>query len=232
MYPAYLALAWIVTKGLLVARNNKTLSGDSSPAQALSRVERKRIQRIRYLEETAAQVFAERGYDGTNLEEIASRLDMRGASLYHYFSSKEELFRRCIEHTSSEVLSRLTAIAESSDPPLERLRRLFEEQVLIEIRDYPVFVPLFLRMYVPVPALNDRILEIRRTQGDVFQKVADQALGKASKKHLKDRRIAVLLAFGSISYIPDWYHSTGPLPPEEFAKKVASMVVSSLTAES
>ena len=39
--------------------------------------------------EAAAQVFAERGYHGATTQDIADVLNIRQASLYYYFPSKE-----------------------------------------------------------------------------------------------------------------------------------------------
>ena len=42
--------------------------------------------------EVAAELFAERGYTGTSMADIASRVGIRKPSVYNYCSSKEELF--------------------------------------------------------------------------------------------------------------------------------------------
>ncbi|WP_322517146.1 TetR/AcrR family transcriptional regulator [Rhodopseudomonas palustris] len=52
--------------------------------------------------ETAAEVFKERGLDGTSMSEIAKRLGGSKATLYGYFPSKEELF----VHVSLGVVSK------------------------------------------------------------------------------------------------------------------------------
>jgi AcrR family transcriptional regulator len=188
------------------------------------RVARKRAERVRLVEQTAARMFADKGYEGANLEEIAAQLDMRGSSLYHYFSSKEELFARCVENAASEVIRRLRQIAEADEPPRERLYRLFSEQVLIELRDYPDFVPLFLKIHVPVPEIRDRVQRLRREHGDVFRRVSDQvAAAEGLDPHAAT--ISLLMAFGGLAYIQEWYDRDGRLEPGELADSVATALV-------
>lgn len=52
---------------------------------------RARIQRV------ALELFAERGYDGTSLREIAERLDVTKAALYYHFKSKEDIVTSLVE---------------------------------------------------------------------------------------------------------------------------------------
>ncbi len=188
-----------------------------------SRVARKRAERRRLVEQTAAEVFAQKGYDGANFEEIAARLDMRGASLYYYYPSKEDLFLHAIENATAEVMERLRPIAESDLPVEERLRLLFIDQVFIETRDYPAFAPLFL-MSVPVPAVAERLAELGREHSMVFRKLALEV----AKKHGVPRRqasISVLLALGSLSWLHSWYNPNGPLKLEEIAEEVADQLL-------
>lgn len=188
--------------------------------EAETRLARKRAQKIANLERVAAQLFAERGFEGTGFEDIASALDLRGPSLYHYFSSKEELFLRCVRQSASEVMVRLRRIAREPGKPEDRLYRLFREQVLIELRDYPEFVPLFFRIYVPVPALRDEILSIRRGHAEIFEGVVRELVGRPTGP-LARARIQLEIAFGALAYLPDWYDRTGPLSIEEVGDGVA-----------
>ena len=47
--------------------------------------------------ERAAALFAAHGYAATSLGEVADALGMSRPSLYHYFSSKEEILGRIID---------------------------------------------------------------------------------------------------------------------------------------
>lgn len=194
-----------------------------------SRVERKRALRVARLERTAARMFAENGYEGTNLEDIAAALDMRGPSLYYYISSKEDLFFRCVHGCADEVVARLELIAGSDGDPAQRLRRMFREQVLIELRDYPEFVPLFVRTRLPTVAMRERLLEIRRSHGAVFRGVAEE-LRAATGRPAGAARMALMVAFGALAYVPEWYDPAGPLGPEELADELAGALAAQLGA--
>ncbi|MGQ0624826.1 MAG: TetR/AcrR family transcriptional regulator [Sporichthyaceae bacterium] len=190
---------------------------------AEGRVARKRAERRRLLERTAAEIFAQRGYDGANFEEIAARLDLRGASLYYYYSSKEELFLRSIENATAEVLARLRPIAAAKLPAAERLRRLFAEQAIIEIRDYPAFAPLF-AMSVPVPAIDTRLAELRLEHGMVFRAVAAE-VARAHKIARQQASISIQLALGALSHVHSWYNPAGTLGLVEVSEEIAAQLL-------
>ncbi|SFP80041.1 TetR/AcrR family transcriptional regulator [Amycolatopsis rubida] len=182
-----------------------------------TRATRKRAERIRLIEHTAARLFAERGYEATNFEDIGAALDLRGPSLYHYFPSKEELFLRCMEHAAAEVFPRLVAIAESGHPPRERLRLMFREEAVITLREYPEFIPLFLKVRVPVAALESRRDELRREQTMIFRAVADELAG--------ERHLTLNLALGGLALIGEWFDPADRLGVDEFAESVSRTLV-------
>ena len=77
----------------------------------------------------AARFFADHGYHGTRLHEIAEYVGIQKASIFHYFASKEELFRAVLEegHGQTEAIIRRALAAEGGW--LERARGLLEAYV-------------------------------------------------------------------------------------------------------
>jgi AcrR family transcriptional regulator len=53
----------------------------------------------------ALKLFAERGYGGASLRELARRLGVQQPSLYHYFETKEQLLEQVIVHVGSDLLT-------------------------------------------------------------------------------------------------------------------------------
>ncbi|MER6669022.1 helix-turn-helix domain-containing protein [Amycolatopsis japonica] len=188
-----------------------------------TRAMRKRAERIRLIEHTAARLFAERGYEATNFEDIGAALDLRGPSLYHYFSSKEELFLRCMEHAAAEVFPRLAGIAESAHPPRERLRLMFREEAAITLREYPEFIPLFLKVRVPVAALEARRDELRREQTLIFRGVVDELATDRRKADELHRTLN--LALGGLALIGEWFDPADRLGVDDFAESVSHTLV-------
>ena len=199
-------------------------SGQLGAGNSSGHVARKRAERIRRIEEAAARIFAERGYDRANFDDIASSLGLRGPSLYHYFGSKEELFLACVEYSAAEVMARLEAIARQAEPPGVRLRRMFAEQVLIEVRDYPAFAPLFLKVYVPVPEIVARLTEIKRAHGDIIRRVARECAAETGLDR-DSMHVALMAAFGALAYVQEWYSPGGSLSAEDLAGRLAATLV-------
>lgn len=56
----------------------------------------------------ALDVFAEKGYDQTTMEDIGDRLGVSKGALYLYFKSKEELFRAITEQAQDQLREVLT----------------------------------------------------------------------------------------------------------------------------
>ncbi len=188
-----------------------------------SYVGRKRQRRVHEILHTAALAFAERGYDGANFEDIAARLHLRGPSLYYYFGSKDELLRACLDRTAAAVTGRAQEVATGPGTVRTRLRRLFADQVLVQLRDFPEFIPLFMHLQVTDAALREHIHRLRRAHGDVYRTVVEE--GIAAGELADGARRNLLHAFGAIAYVQDWYRPDGPLGVEELADQIATDVL-------
>ena len=71
----------------------------SPPAKATSG---KRLRRDEIVEE-ATRLFAERGYEGASMADLAERVGIRKASLFHHFASKDVLYAAVLERLIGPV---------------------------------------------------------------------------------------------------------------------------------
>src|SRR5689334_2023135 len=70
----------------------------------------------------AAEVFKERGYQGTSLADIAEAAGTERASLYYYVSSKEELLDEVVTDVVKANLVVAETIRDASGPAPAKLR--------------------------------------------------------------------------------------------------------------
>ena len=73
------------------------------------------------LSEHAARLFAERGYHGTSVSDLASALGIQKASVYAHIKGKEDLLAEIALAGAQAFHKALDEVPEDS-PPLERLR--------------------------------------------------------------------------------------------------------------
>lgn len=78
------------------------------------------------IERAAAEVFAERGYHGASMDEIARRSGVTPPVVYDHFASKLDLHKRLLERTRDELLAMWRASLAGDEPAEERIPRALD----------------------------------------------------------------------------------------------------------
>lgn len=104
----------------------------------------------------ALALFAERGYAGASLRELARRVGVKQPSLYHYFSSKDELVEQLLEHMAS-----IFDVGAHVPPPasLEMIPRLLATAPLYLYRstDWVLFVRFVFSVSLSEPRFRPQL---------------------------------------------------------------------------
>src|SRR6476661_3718063 len=80
-------------------------------------------------------IFAQRGYDGTSMDDIAARAKVSKPILYEHFGGKEGLYAVVVDREMDYVVTRI-AEAISSGTPRERLEGA-ALAFLVYVKDHP-----------------------------------------------------------------------------------------------
>ena len=75
------------------------------------------------------RLFAERGYDGASMEEVAARAGVSKPVVYEHFGDKEKLYHAVVDREVRALLEQITAALTSGHP-----RRLLEQATLALLR--------------------------------------------------------------------------------------------------
>src|SRR5262245_21085379 len=79
----------------------------------------------------ATRLFAERGYEGTSMADLADRVGMRKASLFYHFASKDVLYAAVLERLVSAVAEVVQRAATAEGSFTERLDTLSDAMTAV-----------------------------------------------------------------------------------------------------
>jgi AcrR family transcriptional regulator len=86
---------------------------------------RKRVREFSREEilDTARNLFVQNGYESVTIRKIASEIGCASGTIYLHFADKAEIFESLCTETFHKLTTRLVAIAEDNDDPVECLKR-------------------------------------------------------------------------------------------------------------
>lgn len=154
--------------------------------------------------EKAARLFARRGFAATSLEQVAAELGLQRSSLYHYFSSKEELLTRLVTSllTRSEAALEHIRSAHAVDPA-PRLQ-VIVEALLEPIFEAPNRFKLLLTAQTELPApLEKRWHDVRQgLVAEVTDVIKDGI--RSGDFHVIDVDAATFTLLGMCNWVAWW----------------------------
>lgn len=189
----------------------KARSLNAAPPRRLERPARSRPGRPGYdldsLLTVAVEVFNERGYDGTSMEDLAHRLGITKSAIYHHVSGKEELLRLA----TSRALDGWSAVADQARaldaPAIERLEYLVRGSVGVLQAELP-YVTLLLRVRGNTEA-ERTALNRRRAFDRLVADLVKEAEQDGDIRADVDPAITARLLFGLVNSLVEWYRPTG-----------------------
>jgi len=136
----------------------------------------------------ALELFAERGFHGTAVPEIAQRAKVAAGTIYRYFESKEALVNAVYARQKTALGAALTKDFPFASPPREQFRHFFERSMEFAKREPLAFKFLEGHHHAPYldaasRAIEERVLEPARMffeqteRAKVTRKAPAEALG-------------------------------------------------------
>jgi AcrR family transcriptional regulator len=173
--------------------------------------------------DTAAALFAAQGYAGTGTREIAAKVGLRQASLFHYFAHKDDLLAELLDRTVSPTLAATGWLERVAGDPHVRLYVLARADVTNLCCGPPQVGVLQLLPEARGPRFAVFWRE-RAELRDRYQRMIHEAARLGGVIDVPDE-IATDLVFGAVESTMTWYDVGSALPPGEVAEAVASAVV-------
>lgn len=142
----------------------------------------------------AEALFAEKGYEGTTVRDIADRAGINLAMISYYFGSKEKLLEALFEVRVSASLERVVSIAKNDSLNLRgKIELLIDEYVNKVLSRQDFYKVMVLEQ---VTNRNSEILKLLKHFKFQYAQLISEMIGQASgsKKNRKNVDVVLLLS--------------------------------------
>jgi AcrR family transcriptional regulator len=146
--------------------------------------------------ETAERLFAERGFDGTSVRDIADEAGVNVAMISYYFGSKEKMMEALFELRVGSVKIRVESlIKDESLSPLEKVNMLIDEHI-----DRVMQKQCFHKIMMGVVATNKNpaILKAANNVKIRNAEVVTELIKDGQKKGIFKKKIDVILMMNTM----------------------------------
>lgn len=201
--------------------------GDPTPVRLTARQARRLLsadERRSEIVQTAAHLFDEAGYGNTTMDDIAGAVGIAHPTLYHYFSSKDEILFDIHEEFIDLLIERHRQ-REAAGLGCEQMLLEVMADILELMETHRGHVRVFFEHYRELPALQQETIKFKR---DSYEKAVEgifrNGCDSGAFRDL-DPRLATLAMFGMCNWAYQWYKIGGKLRTRELAYTFWSYLV-------
>lgn len=162
--------------------------------------------------DAAIRVFAEHGYHGSRVADIAEDAGVAHGLLYHYFASKDDVLKTIFVENWGQLLRRFKAVEEANEPAEEKLAGM--AKILLRTwRNDPALVTVMVREVARSQHIQGQVVEVGEAFA-IIQRVIEEGQAAGSLRSDIDPRIASWVIYGGLEEVlTGWV--LGQLPDSE-----------------
>jgi len=196
----------------------------ASPPRLRPGAQRRRSELIR----VACRVFAEKGFDGASLQDIAAEFGVLKGSLFHYIQTKDELLLEIIEGVYADAAREVWVIAQEEDTAVNRLRRVIVGYAVFISRNLDE-VTVWMHDFNALPDARRKALrKLEDRDRHRLEDLIAEAQREGGIRADVDPRLAALALLGSINWLHRWFQPRR-LSVEEIGRSFSDLFLAGLT---
>lgn len=164
----------------------------------------------------AIQLFQQKGYHATSMQDIADAVGLQKGSLYHYISGKEDLLVVIIQDAISQYNARLSEV-KAMDLPVRKRLDLALRYHLQGIADNLGMLTIFLRESYALKEEQQKTIRVESQRyNQMFEELFQEGVESGELRDL-DPKLATRTMLGACNWFYRWYDPAGPKSMTELA---------------
>lgn len=176
----------------------------------------------------AADLFAERGVDQTKIDDVAHATGIPKATLYYYFTGKEEILAHLLADGLGAVAEAVAVAVGGRGTARQRLRAVIHAQLRVMAEH-----PAVCRALVSELGRAGRVPEIADAVADAYytpvRRLLAEGAADGSLRRVDDAAEAAMAVFGAVTVTGLHYLVSGDhIPADAAAKRLSALLVDGL----
>ena len=153
---------------------------------------------------TAARLFAEHGYDGVGIREIARACNTPPPSIYYHFKSKQELYNEASAKKYEEAYERVEQATTQQNDPGKRIEALVGTLFDMFLEDRILFL-LMQRDIIDAAVMRSRSVMKSHYEKNlaIIEKLISAVVGKPVDRHAAFAVASLILGYCELTTITD-----------------------------
>jgi AcrR family transcriptional regulator len=175
----------------------------------------------------AAEIFHEKGFDATSMNDLAEAFQLTKAGLYYYIKSKEELLFAIMSFGMDCLERHVLAPARAEADAEQRLRLILKAHARL-LTEGSKAIPILSDEVAGLSAKHRRrILARKRAYFDLVRDTLEALKGEGKLRDV-DTTVATFSLFGMLLWLPRWYRPRGRLSSGEVIEEFLKMALGGL----
>ena len=166
---------------------------------------------------TAAQLFNERGFHATSLDDIAARLNVTKPTLYYYVKNKDEILLQCVSKGLTMMLEGIDASRAAGGKAIDQLMTCMQVYARIVTMDFGMCLIRVGDEQLP-PESRKELRRLKSAIDQEFRRLVAEGVAEGSLQPCDPKMTAFVIA-GALSWIGRWYQPDGEYTPEQVAQQ-------------
>lgn len=148
--------------------------------------------------DTAAAMFADRGYDGVSIREITRVAGANLGAVTYHFGGKEGLFSEVVTRKTEKGRAIWTSITRGSDSPEVKIRKMLKAYAFYVLYDEPSLKAMFCEMIAGGRRLPDVAIKSVEWRNRTFEQVVREGIRKKVFRSC-DAKMLAWIFFGMLA---------------------------------
>ncbi|MGW5777951.1 TetR/AcrR family transcriptional regulator [Streptomyces sp. NPDC003863] len=178
--------------------------------------------------DAALDLFAEKGFDGTSVQDVVRAAGVTKGAMYHYFPSKDDLLHEIYLRVLRMQTEHLDAVVAMDLPVAERVHAAVVDVVVTTIENIQSATIFFRSLHQLAEDNQRQVRRERRRYHETFRALVVEGQREGVFRDDVSAELAVDYCFGSVHHLPMWWRAEGDASADEVARTFADLFIAGI----